>query len=373
MQQSLLQLKQCIAETGHKLDSSLAVAGFDGFVDEMMSVVDERQSLESFRPMPSISSFGEWVSHAAGRSSLKEIVVHRFDAGGCAVNLGDGLLHFGLDLDCYATLGAPVAQAFHDFAGRCRHYESWGEQPGRTLAMEFNDGKLMFASTSQLADFNVALVEQACADGRYEKSCAEANIIAITNWTLYPHMTDCWRYLQQNVYSKLSNNPWFFIDLVDPRSRSQADIIAMLDAIPAFEQNGKCVLGLNLNEANAVAKIFDIPAVEETAEAVAEQAAAIREKLGISQIVTHCVRLAAVADAAGTSTATGPYCEKTVKTVGAGDRFNAGYCSGLLLCSDGEQRLLFGNASSGYFVRNGHSANREQLVNFIQEWHDNLA
>ena len=67
--------------------------GFDGFVDEMISVVAERTSLDDFFSVPNIATFGGLISAAAGHSSLREIVVNAVHPGGCAVNLGLSLIH----------------------------------------------------------------------------------------------------------------------------------------------------------------------------------------------------------------------------------------------------------------------------------------
>ncbi|MPN28142.1 hypothetical protein SDC9_175581 [bioreactor metagenome] len=64
----------------HPLPS--VTAGFDGFVDEMISVVAERQTLTSFRSVPDIGTFGGLISKAAGHSSLREIVVTAVHPGG---------------------------------------------------------------------------------------------------------------------------------------------------------------------------------------------------------------------------------------------------------------------------------------------------
>ena len=82
-----------------------AVTGFDGFVDEMISLVGERRSLDDFTPVPDIATFGSLVSASAGHSSLREIVVHDVHPGGCAVNLSDGLVSLGAKVECFATLG----------------------------------------------------------------------------------------------------------------------------------------------------------------------------------------------------------------------------------------------------------------------------
>jgi hypothetical protein len=52
-----------------------AVVGFDGFVDEIASVVNQRQNISEFSKMNSLIDFSSAVANAAGRSSLREIVI----------------------------------------------------------------------------------------------------------------------------------------------------------------------------------------------------------------------------------------------------------------------------------------------------------
>ena len=115
----------------------------------------------------------------------------------------------------------------------------------------------MFSAVRQLAEFDPPLVEKLLADGRYAKACAEAGLIALTDWTLYPHMTAVWRLLQERVYSRLPHRPAFFIDLVDPSSRSAEHVRAMLETLRGFERSGPVTLGLNGNEANVLARALN--------------------------------------------------------------------------------------------------------------------
>ncbi|MCU0771699.1 MAG: carbohydrate kinase [Verrucomicrobia bacterium] len=340
--------------------------GFDGFVDEMISVVGERQSLTAFSAVPDIATFGGLISKAAGHSSLREIVVNAVHPGGCAVNTGDGLAALGVPVDMFATLGQPMHPAFQEAAARFRNCHSWGKEPGRTLAYEFNDGKLMFSAVSQLADFTPDHVETMLADKAYAWSCATARVIALTDWTLYPHMTAVWGLLQDKVYSKLNQRPAFFIDLVDPSSRSACDIRAMLDTLPQFEQYGPLTLGLNGNEANILARLLDISEASDDPEASLAQGQALRKRLGISEVVIHHIKCAAVGNACEPAFLRGPYCEKPRKSTGAGDRFNAGYCLGLLLQLNARSRLACATAGSGFFVRHARSATLPELADFVQ-------
>jgi sugar/nucleoside kinase (ribokinase family) len=345
------------------------VAGFDGFVDEMIEVVEERQSLHEHAAVPTIARFSELLAAAAGRSSLREIVVRSQDAGGCAVNLADGAASLGVAVDLFATLGTPVHKAFAEVVAHCATVRSWGSEPGRTLALEFQDGKYMLASMEQLAEIDEALLDQTLADGSYLAACRRAGCIAITNWTLYPHMTACWGKLQREVYARLEQRPWFFIDLVDPRSRSEADIHSMLQTLGCFEQHGPTCFGGNRNEGNTIAQLLGVDCCEgDDGAELLDQARTLRRAMGISQVTLHGIRLAATAGVAGEALASGPYTPSPKKSTGAGDRFNAGYCLGQLLDLDAEQRLLLGNATSGFFVRHARSASRDELVAFIRAW-----
>jgi hypothetical protein len=337
-----------------------AVVGLDGFVDEMIQVVGERRSLADFTPMAGISDFAGWAQAAAGRSALREIVVHRQDAGGCALNLGDGLAALGVGVDLYATLGQPVHPAFTEALRVFRRVVPVGDVYGRTLALEFGDGKLMLSAVAQLAQLDAALAERAILGASYAEACAQAQLIALTNWTLYPHMTAVWQLLSQRVFAGLDNKA-LFLDLVDPTSRSEADIRALLALLPRLAPRCHVALGVNLNEANVLARLLGVATASDEPESLHRTSRALTAAIGVTEVVIHAVRFAANPGAA----VAGPYCAKPVKLTGAGDRFNAGYSLGLMLRLPEAQRLELGNAASGFFVRQARSANVAQLAAFV--------
>ena len=97
-----------------------------------------------------------------------------------------------------------------------------------------------------------------------------------------------------------------------------------------------------------------------------EIAAGVRERLNISICVVHPTEYAAAADANGTAVVDGPYTPQPKISTGAGDHFNAGFCVGQLIGSNLEQSLQLGVATSGYYVRNAASPDREQLADFLE-------
>ena len=369
---NLLKLAQRI-ETA-EIPQCRVVTGFDGFVDEMISVVGERRALDDFSAVPDIATFGGLVSSAAGHSSLREIVVTDVHPGGCAVNLADGLASLGVEVECFATLGDPMHAAFREVADKCRGFHSWGREPGRTLAFEFSDGKLMFSAVKQLAEFTSEAVGKYLTEGTYKAACGQAQVIALTDWSLYPHMTDVWRLLQRNVFAKLSHRPHFLVDLVDPSSRSAADIMEMTGILRDFEPSGPLALGLNGNEANILCRLHNLAAAshEATQDETLAQAVALRKHLEISRVIIHRRRFTVSSDADDSFIQPGPYCLNPKKSTGAGDRFNAGICLGLALGCNAAESLALGCGTSGFFVRNARSANPHELAGFLRQWDEGI-
>ena len=351
--------------SAHTVRLPSIVIGFDGFIDEMIRLVSERHSPDAYAAVPTIAAFGELVTKAAGRSSLREIVVTAVHPGGCAINMGDGLAALGIPVDCFATLGEPPHPAFDAITARFRSTRTWGREPGRTLAYEFADGKLMFSSVTQLAELTPAKVAQLLADGSYACACNSARLIALTDWTLYPHMTAVWQHLQSEVYSKLTHRPDFFVDLVDPSTRSSEDIRVMLATLPGFEASGRVTLGLNGNEAGFLARLFGLPPSTEDKASALALAQALRVRLALSEVVIHCIKFAAVAGPDGDATLVGPYCAEPKKSTGAGDRFNAGYVLGRLLDLPPLERLICGCATSGLFVRLARSPSLPEITDYL--------
>ena len=366
---SLSALADRLDHAGPAIRALSAAVGCDGFVDEMISVVGERRSAGEWSALTSMAELGAAITAAAGRNSLREIVVRSQDPGGCALNLGDGLLQLGVAIDFLGTLGQPCHPAFAPFAAACRSVRTLGHSYGRTLAFEFGDGKFMFSAVSQLAEVDPALLGAALSDGSFAAACASGALIALTDWTLYPHMTACWQLLEREVLARLPRRLPLLIDLVDPSSRSMDDISAMLRQLGAFNRHCDTVLGLNLNEEKVVARVLGLGEPPAGLSQLGARAQAVRAALGIAEVVIHNAHANAVAYAGGTVVlAAGPHCRQPAKTTGAGDRFNAGYGLGLMLALPAAERLMLASAVAGVFIRRARSATLAEVAAFLRAW-----
>lgn len=363
-------LAQKLRAAGPELARSGVLTGFDGIVDEMIRVVESRASLDAYTPVPTIARLGELISASARQSSLREIVVNALHPGGCAVNSGDALASLGIPAFVYATLGAPRLGVFDALARKCARCVSWGEA-GRTLAFEFEDGKLMFSNMEPLSKLDTQAVRLGLADGTFAQDFARAGAVLLTDWTLYPHMTDCWALLRKEIFTRAPSRKPFFFDLVDPCTRSAPDICAMLAELGRFETDcGPVHLGLNGSEVRTLARALKLPVdpADDTPQGLGALAARVRETTGIARVIVHRYAFALCADKDGLHVQNAPFCAAPQKSTGAGDRFNAGFILGLLLGETPANCLRLGNACSGFFVRQARSASVAEMADFLEAW-----
>ena len=61
---------------------SSASVGLDGFVDEIIHVVDKRLDVGRFERIPTIQGYADRIAEASGRSTNMELVTQRIKLGG---------------------------------------------------------------------------------------------------------------------------------------------------------------------------------------------------------------------------------------------------------------------------------------------------
>jgi sugar/nucleoside kinase (ribokinase family) len=366
--QRLNSLAERLVAAECEIQLANVVIGFDAFVDESIRMVGERHSPQSYQAMRTISDFGAWATAAAGHSGLREFVCEQVTAGGCTVNTGHGIATMGFPVTAFSGVGTPPHPVFDEFIGKCRSVHPLGMEPGRAIVTEFDDGKLMFCSFSHFANFTPDYLRSQFIDGTFLAACQQAKGIAFTSWSVYPYMTDCWKFIFDEALSGISHRPHFFFDLADPASRTAADLVKMIQTLKGFERIGRVTLSVNGNEANQIARALGFEEASGDAGSLERLAGQIRDKAEISEASIHLLKCATSATADSVVTVDGPYCAKPKRSVGAGDRFNAGLLAGLLLGLEPADRLSLGCASSGYFVRAADSGSWSQLIQFLRAW-----
>lgn len=362
------------------LGSIPAVVGFDGFIDSIIEVVDQRHAMKpgAHTPMARISDLAARIGAAAGISTNLELIVHEQRFGGNGPLMAGALGQVGMGVTYIGGVGRPDAPRtlhpiYAPLAERCTRVIPVSA-PAATDALEFRDGKIMLGKPEPLQGTTWASLGAAIGAARLNRLFGSARLIGIVNWTMMAGVPSIWEGLTRDVLRPLStaggNRPRVFIDLCDPAKRTDADVARALVLLRRMNAAAPVTLGLNLAEAvriDAVAEAGGFKSRSEpTGEAVARAAERIGRATGLNSVVIH-PRSGAGGWCDGGSPAwfDGPLVRKPRLSTGAGDHFNAGFALAQTLGLPMEQCLAVGCATSGAYVRDALSPDLGRLTAFL--------
>ena len=345
-----------------------AFLGLDGFVDEIIHMVDKRESAESFQRLPTMTKFAERIAAAAGKSTNIERVVERTKLGGNGPIMANALARFGIRVTYVGALGYPVMHpVFTEFAQRAEVHSIC--EPGNTNALEFDDGKVMLTKTSHFCEITWQTIQARFSRDKFIENFSTAELVAFVNWTQVPYMSDLWAALLREFCPNPSaSRRKIFFDLADPEKRTPKDICTAIELISSFEKYFEVIFGMNEKEAGEVGAALGLKARDQSRESLGQLSRDIQKQTGVSTVVVHPVTYALAVSKGAVSIVDGPYVAKPVITTGAGDHFNAGFCLGKLLGMDNEGSVLLGVTTSGYYVRHGQSPGIAELVQMLRDW-----
>ena len=359
-----------ISKLENLTDCSLnMIVGLDGFVDEIIHVVDKRQNFNDYSRINFIKDFGNRIVNAAGLSTNIEYVVQQTKLGGNGPIFANALLEYGANLTYIGALGLPgIHPVFKSLADKAVDLYSLCD-PGHTDAVEFKDGKLLMGKYSSLSLITWERFKDVVGGvGKIAKLVKACHLFGMENWTMIPRMSEIWEGLIEEVLPLLPDadiKPIAFFDLADPEKRTNTDILNAMKLISRFESKFRATLGLNEKELYEIAKVFDIR--EDSFESIAK---AVYNRMGIYCLVVHPVKEAACVINGEYYRVDGPYCAAPKLTTGAGDNFNAGFCLAQCLGLDPQSSLLLGVGTSGFYVRNAASPCLNGIRGFLKEWQD---
>jgi sugar/nucleoside kinase (ribokinase family) len=345
-----------------------AFVGLDGFVDEILHVVDKRTNAEEFTRMTTIGQLAERLAGAAGRSTNLELVPQVTKLGGNGPIMANALASFGLHVTYLGILGRPTLHpVFAQFAERAEVYSL--AEPGWTDALEFEDGKVMVGKHASLKEVTWPNIQARFGHDRFLAKVSGSEFVGFVNWTMLPYMSDVWEAILERICPHLQGpRRRIFFDLADPEKRTAEDIQRALDLIGRFQDHFDVVLGLNEKEANEIGEVLGMPASGPEVDGVLNLTAGIGSRLPVETVVVHPTRYAAAVTAGQVDCIKGLYTAKPKITTGAGDHFNAGFCLGKLLGLDNPESLLAGVTTSGYYVRTGQSPTVPALADLMRRW-----
>jgi len=345
-----------------------AFVGLDGFVDEILHVVDKRENAEKYQRLPTIAKLAGRLDAAAGKSTNIELVSQITKLGGNGPIMANALASLGAKVSYLGNLGYPnLHPVFADFA-KIAEVNSIAE-PGYTDALEFEDGKIMLGKHQSLKQVNWENINTRFGAENFAVRFTGSDFIAFVNWTMLTYMNDIWSAILKDLCPKL-NGPRrrIFFDLADPEKRTRGDIMKALELISSFEKYFDVIFGLNEKESSEIGNHLGLNTSDHSPEGLTELGRQILKRVPVNTLVIHPTSYALAISKADTATVEGPFTLKPLITTGAGDHFNAGFCLGKLLGLDNGMSLLAGVTTSGFYVRTAKSPSIADLVGLLRNW-----
>jgi sugar/nucleoside kinase (ribokinase family) len=345
-----------------------AFVGLDGFVDDILHVVDKRENADNYSRLPTIAQLAERLAAAAGRSTNIELVSQLNKLGGNGPIMANALASFGLKVTYLGILGYPnLHPVFADFAKRAEVHSI--AEPGYTDALEFDDGKIMIGKHQSLKEMNWENIKGRFGQEKFAAKFASADLVGFVNWTMLTYMSDIWAAVLKEICPAMKGpRRKLFIDLADPEKRTKADILRALGLVAAFQQHFDVVLGLNEKESCEIGKSLGLHTSNHTPEGLLKLCQEIHQRVRVDTLIVHPTAYALASGPDGSALMQGPFTPKPKITTGAGDHFNSGFCLGKLLGFTTEQCLLTGVTTSGFYVRTGQSPAIPDLAKLLRNW-----
>lgn len=351
-----------------QVNNLTAFVGVDGFVDEIVHVVDKRESAEKFDRIRTITQLAERMAAAAGKSTNIELVVQQTKLGGNGPIMANALASLGVNVTYLGALGYPTLHpVFSDFAKRVEVASI--AEASHTDALEFDDGKLMVGKMTPLNDVTWENIQARYGKEKFAAKFADSDLVGFVNWTMIPYMSELWDSLLADLCPAFTGpRRKIFFDLADPQKRTPADMLRALDLIQKFEQHFDVILGLNEKESHEIGNVMGLNTEAKTPNQLLALACEINRQLRINTLVVHPVTYALAVSRDDAAIVEGPFVGTPLITTGAGDHFNSGFCLGKLLGFDNAMSVLIGVTTSGFYVRTAQSPTIRQLAESMQNW-----
>ncbi len=345
-----------------------AFIGLDGFVDEILHVVDKRESADEYSRLARIEQLAKRFAAAAGRSTNVELVSQVTKLGGNGPIMANALASFGLKVTYLGILGYPnLHPVFADFANRAEVHSI--AEPGYTDALEFEDGKIMLGKHESLKQMNWANIKARFGLESFAAHFGRADLVGFVNWTMLTSMSDIWSGVLREICPEMKGlRRKLFFDLADPEKRTRADLRRALQLIEAFQKYFDVILGLNEKEGDEVAAALGLKTGRGSPESLLKLCQEIHSRLPVETVVIHPTAYALASGPDRAVIVQGPFEPKPKITTGAGDHFNSGFCLARLLGFSTELCLLTGVATSGFYVRTGRSPTIPDLGQMLRQW-----
>ena len=338
--------------------------GIDGFVDDVWEIVRVRNSPTEYVLYEQMRDFAKSVYDTGAGGYSNEIVRKRRGHGGFTAHAGEAVKNLGVDLTLVGMFGkdgnSSIDPVFSkEFQDKCKIYSVW--DAANCPIYEFLSGKILMVHLKDVVDFDWGNLTDVLSIEDLHSAYGDADIVGMGYWSMMNRFDNLAEKLCENV---IKPGTRMLFDFADIRKRSKEALMDMLCLLARLNKERPMSLSLNEHEAvilfSNLGRQFDW----KNSDCADKDIGYIRRKLELDEIIVHTPFFAVASTALeGEEVVLQRHSENPIITTGAGDNFNGGYMSASAQKNslNLKERLLVANATTGFYVRNGYSPDRDQL------------
>lgn len=352
--------------------------GFDGYVDDLYSLVRSRESPDKWERMASMKEFGARVTDTAGSSCNVERVLKKNLAGGFGPNTGRAISNLGSNVLLCGALGYPTMNPlFAQYPPNLKQFPI--TNPGSTAAYEFDDGKVMTTDFGNINGITWDLIMERIGRDRFIELIEKSDAIGQGHWALVPNMNNFWDHFVKDVFPNLKDpkKKMFLVDAADMKKRPHSHVIEMIQMLQKIDEFMPAYLAMNDKETADVSRVLSSNESKFPRKRIAEIkkkedyidfGERVNEVLNLSGIITHDPHFATITTKTKHYWITEGYTSRPKFTTAAGDHFTGGALVGLMCGLEPTEAIVIGNALTAVFVRTGISVGLNEVKRFIDEY-----
>jgi sugar/nucleoside kinase (ribokinase family) len=343
--------------------------GFDGYVDSLYSVVKSRKSATEWKNMESMRDFGELLVKVAGSSANIERILKKKIFGGFAPNTARALSTLGLKIYLIASLGIPHLHKHFQPQPLIEPHSI--SNPGQTLGLEFNDGKVMITDFEPILKIDWHTITDKIRIDQLIDMINKSDMIGFGHWALIPNLNNIWKHFLIDLFPSITKikDKLFFVDIADIRKRSKQDIKDLLKILKNIDEQIPVMLSANDQEAIELSRALDkvkiINSKKKNYADFIDGGKEINQIANLSYLVCHSPHFATISTRDNHYWITEGFTSKPKYTVAAGDYFHSGTALGLVCGLSPPESVLLGNALTAIFVRTGSPPDFRDLTEFL--------
>lgn len=349
-------------ELSGKLSGKKVALGFDGYIDSIVRIVKGKRGDATCLYFDDSTEFGRYIVGKGDRNFSFELEQELFKVGGNMPITANAFARLGCKVDCVGAMGLPdIHHIFRQMSPNCSLY-SYAE-PGMSTAVEFRNNKMMMAESTQINNANWAFIREQIGIEVLRTIFSGKDLIGLLNWSELAHSTGVWEGLLSEVLPFIKSTrpkPIGLFDLSDCSKKSTEELMTAIRLIQRFSDYWEVILSLNMNESALVYNAL-LPDAG-TTPGISDTARAISDATGLPKILVHHATEACCCHRDGITYRANRKLDNPRLLTGAGDNFNTGFCTALLLEMSVGQALEMGHAVTRHYITHGESPSLTQIL-----------